>query len=399
MWLRARGWRWWVAGAVVIVVAAGLIVWRTTRGGDGSTVAAATVQVTSGTVKQTVSATGTLEPAKTADLDFSVSGTVTHVYVKAGDVVTKGQALAEVSDTSLVAARSAAQASYDAAVAQYSQDASDGASAVQLAADQTSVVSAKASLTSAKQDAADAVLRATIGGTVVSLDLSVGDVVGSSGGTGGTGATSAADTSSSSSSSAVSIASTSRFIVDGTVSADDAASVKKGMQAQVTVSGVSDTIYGTVSSVGLIAQTSSSGSAVFPVTIAVTGKQKDLYAGTSATASIIVKQRDDVVTVTSRAIQTDGDETYVNKIVDGKTVKTDVTVGEVYGATTEITKGLAAGDKVQVPGFSLPTGGSGTRTGNGGGVFGGGTSGGFGGGSFTPPAGGFGGGGFPGGNG
>jgi len=390
-----------VAGAVVIVVAAGLIVWRTSGGGGGATVAAATAQVTSGTVKQTVSATGTLEPAKTADLDFSVSGTVTHVYVKAGDVVTKGQALAEVSDTSLVAARTAAQASYDAAVAQYSQDASDGASAVQLAADQTSVVSAKASLASAKQDAAHAVLRATISGTVVSLDLSVGDVVGSSGGAGGTGATGATSAaSSSSSSSAVSIASTARFVVDATVSADDAATVKKGMQAQVTVSGVSDTIYGTVGSVGLIAQTSSSGAAVFPVTIAITGKQKGLYAGTSATASIIVKQRDDVVTVSSRAIQTDGDETYVEKLVDGKAVKTDVTIGEVYGATTEITQGLSAGDEVQVPGFSLPSGGSGTRGGNGSFLGGnGGTSGGFGGGgNFAPPAGGFGGGGFPGGN-
>jgi macrolide-specific efflux system membrane fusion protein len=382
-----------------VIVVAGLIVWRVAARGDGSTTTTATAQVTSGTVKQTVSASGTLEPAKTADLGFTVSGTVTHVYVKAGDKVTKGQALAAVGNTSLVAARTAAQASYDAAVAQYDQDGADGASAVQLAADQTSVVSAKASLASAQQDVESAVLRSTIKGTVTSLDLAVGDVVGSGGGVGGGSGTSGTSTS------AVTIASTSTFVVDGTVSADDASSVKKGMQAEVTVSGVSDTIYGTVESVGLIAQTSNSGSAVFPVTIAVTGKQTGLYAGTSATVSIVVKQRTDVITVSSRALQTDGDETYVEKIVDGKTVKTDVTLGEVYGATTEVTSGLAEGDEVQIPGFTLPSGGGGTGNGNGGGFFGGDGGGGFpagggfpgGGGNFTPPTGG-GFGSFPGGN-
>lgn len=404
--------RWLAATVAGLVVAGGVGGWLLTRGDSSSaTTGAMTVQVTSGTVKDTVSASGTIEAAKTADLDFSVSGTVTKVYVDEGDRVRKGQAIARIDDSALVATRDAAAASLTAAEEQLDDDEDADASDVQLAADQTAVVSARATLSDARQDVKDAVLRSTIRGTVASLDLEVGDVVGSgssdstgssgSSGSSGTGASSTASTGSSSSSSsdtssssAVTIVSTNRFIVDGTVSADDASKVKKGLQAEITVSGVSDTVYGTVSDVGLVAQASSSGSAVFPVTIEVTGARKDLYAGTSATATITVKQRSDVLTVTSRAIRSDGDSAYVEKVVDGATVKTPVTVGEVYGATTEITKGLKAGDTVEVPGFTVGSG-SGERGGSGGGEgFSGGGEGGFPGGGT---GGGFPGGGMPGG--
>jgi macrolide-specific efflux system membrane fusion protein len=379
-----------------------------TRGDRDSAPQALTVQASSGTVRQTVSASGTIEPAKTADLDFAVGGTVTKVYVAAGDTVTKGQALATIDDTALVAARTAAQASYDAAVTQYADDEAAGASAVQLAADQTAVLSARSDLASAVQDVKDAVLRSTIKGTVSSIDLQVGDVVsgsgsgsgssvsGGSGNAGSAGSTlSDAASTSTSSGSAVTINSSNKFIVSATVSADEATQVKKGMQAQITATGGTEPIYGTVSSVGKVAQTSSSGAAVFPITIAVTGAQKGIYAGTSATASITVKQLQNVLTVSSRAIRSSGSSTYVMKMAGGKAVKTPVKIGTVYGATTQILSGLKAGDTVQVPGITLPSGGStkggsGTRGGFGGGGGGFGGSGGF-------PSGGFPSGGFPGG--
>jgi multidrug efflux pump subunit AcrA (membrane-fusion protein) len=401
--LRRPGKRGWLALAVAaLVVVGGIGTWLLTKGDDSSAAQALTAEASSGTVKQSVSASGTIEPAKTADLDFGVSGTVTKVYVAAGDKVVKGQALATVDSSALVAARTAAQASYDAAVTQHSDDIDADASDVQLAADQTAVLSAKSELDSAVQDVKDAVLRATIGGTISSIDLEAGDVVGGSGSGGSTGGSSLSNTasSSSSSSSAVSITSTDKYIVDATVTADEASQVKKGMQAQITATGSTATIYGTVSSVGMVAETNSSGAAVFPVTIAVTGSQKDLYAGTSATASITVKQVENVLTVSSRAIQSSGDTTYVMKLVNGKAVKTTVKIGTVYGATTEILSGLSDGDTVQIPGITLPTGG-GSGSGN---NRNGGNGGGFGGGGFSGggnfPSGGFpggGAGGFPGG--
>jgi len=389
------GRRGWLALILaVVVVAGGVGTWLVGHSDGSSAAQPLTVQAASGTVKQSVTASGTIEPAKTADLDFAVAGTVTKVYVAAGDKVVKGQALAAVDDTALIAARTAAQASYDAAVTQHTEDVDDDASDVQLAADSTAVLSAKSSLDSAVQDVKDAVLRATINGTVSSVDVAVGDVVGSgsSGGSSSSGSSSTTSgttsTSSSSSTSAVTITSTNKYIVDATVSADDATQVKKGMQAQITVTGSTSTIYGTVSSVGLVAQTGTSGAAVFPVEIAVTGAQQSLYAGTSATASIIVKQVENVLTVASRAIQSSGSSTYVMKMVGGKAVKTPVKVGTVYGASTQILSGLAAGDSVQIPGITLPSS-SGNRSSNrrsgvgGYGGFGGGYGGGYGGGGFA----------------
>ncbi|MGZ4476087.1 MAG: efflux RND transporter periplasmic adaptor subunit [Nocardioides sp.] len=377
-----RGWAILIALLVIVGSGCG---WLLLHGDDAATATPLTAQASSGTVKQTVSATGTIEPARTADLDFAVAGTVTKVYVKAGDRVAEGQAIAAVDDSALIASRTAARASYDAALTQHATDVDADASDVQLAADQTAVLSAKAQLDAAIQDVKDAVLRSTIKGTVSSIDLAVGDVVSGSGsssdgsGSGGAGVSSAASTGSTTSSTAVTVTSTNAFVVSATVSADDAATVKKGMQAQITLTGASEPIYGTVSSVGLVAQTSSSGAAAFPVEIAVTGAQRSVYAGTTATASITVKQTDDVLTVSSRAIRTDAADdnaTYVMKMVGEKAVKTPVEVGTVYGSTTEITSGLSDGDTVQIPGITIPSGSGsgsgGTRTGNDGGFPGGG---------------------------
>jgi macrolide-specific efflux system membrane fusion protein len=334
----------------VLLVAGGATgAWLLTR--DTSAAASSTTAtVTSETVEQTVSADGTVEARRTRDESFQVAGTVTKVLVDEGDEVTKGQVLATVGRSALAAARNAAVTSLDAAYTQLDDDRDAGASDVQIAADQTAIVSARATLVDARQAVENATLRATISGTVTSVGIAKGDSVGSD--------AAAPDASSSeTSTSTISIVSTNAYVIDATVAAEDAGRLKEGLQAEITVTGVDDTVYGTVADVGLVAETNDSGAAVFPVTIAVTGRQKNLYAGVSATASIIVKQVPDVLTVASRALSTEGGKTYVTKVVDGEEVRTEVETGQVYGMSTEITKGLEEGDEVVVPGFTLPTGG------------------------------------------
>jgi RND family efflux transporter MFP subunit len=349
--LGGRRRRWWLVVPVVLVVGGGATgAWLLTRDPSAASTPA-TATVSTQTVQQTVAASGTVEPARSADLDFEVAGTVTGVYVKAGDKVRKNQVLARVGGSALTAARDAASASLDAAEEQLDEDEDDDASDTQLAADGTAVVAARAGLEEAQQDLDDATLRATVSGTVASVDLEVGDVV--------SGSSPSGSDDSSDSSSQVSIVSTRDFVVSATVSSADVESVTKGLQAQITPTGATQTVYGTVREVGVVAQTSSSGAAVFPVTIEVTGRHSDLYAGTSADASIIVSQRDGVLVVPSRALQTDGETTYVDKVVGEKTVRTDVQIGQAYGASTEVVSGLADGDVVQLPGLTLPGGGNG----------------------------------------
>jgi macrolide-specific efflux system membrane fusion protein len=356
-WLRGRR-RLLLLVLPALLVAAGVTsAWFLTR--DPSAAAqSTTATVTRETVKQTVSADGTVEASKTREESFEVAGTVTAVLVEEGEKVTKGEVLATVGRRALIASRRAAAASLAAAYTQLDDDQDAGASDVQVAADQTAIVSARATLADAREAVEDATLRATIAGTVTSVGISRGDTVGSETSGAGTDASDASDTSETAAGT-ISIVSTGSYVVDATVAAEDVQQVEKGMQAELTVSGRDDTVYGTVSDVGLVAQTNDSGAAVFPVTIAVTGKQQDLYAGVSATASIVVKQVPNALTVNSRALSTENGTTYVTKLVDGEDVRTEVETGGVYGMATVITSGLEEGDEVVVPGFIAPTGGSG----------------------------------------
>lgn len=343
-----------VIGVVAVLLAGAIGGWLVLRKPAAASATTTTTTVTRGTVKQTVAASGTLAAAHSDDDSFTVSGTVTKVYVSAGDRVRKGQRLARIDDESLVATRTAAASSLTAAYAQLKADRTADASDVQIASDEASISSAEAALTQADDAVDEAVLRASIAGTVTSVGISVGDAVG-----GSAGSTSSSTSGSSSSSSAISIVSGNHYVLDADLSAADATSVKKGMQASLTVTGVDTPVYGTVRSVSLVAETGDSGAAVFPVVIEVTGARKDLYAGVSADATITVKVRQNVLTVSTQAVHSDTSGTYVDKLVNGTAVRTAVEVGSTYGMQTEITSGLKEGDTVEVASFRLPSGAGG----------------------------------------
>ena len=217
------------------------------------------------------------------------------------------------------------------------------------------------------------------------------------------GSSSSSSGGSSSSSDDIVVISTSSWVVDATVGSADLASIKKGLQAQITPTGATARVFGTVDSVGIVASSdSSSSSATFPVVVAVTGSPSGMYAGASANVTIIVKQVTGVLTVPTAALHSAGGKTFVYVMNGTKQVQTFVTVGTTYGPSTQVTAGLKSGDKVAVT-RTTGTGtrnGTGTRTGGGfggggvvgGGGFGGGAGGGgFGGGTGgagTGPAGG-----------
>lgn len=363
---KARGRRGIVASAgAVVLVAAGAGGWLLLHGSESAAATVTTTTVSTETVRDTVALSGTMQPAASADLDFSVDGTVTGVLVEAGDTVEEDDPLVRVDDTALVAARQAALATLEAAQAQLEENQAAGADDTRLAADQTAVVAATSALADARADVSNATLRATIAGTVTAVTLEEGDVTGGGASAGGnnTGATTTG--------AAVSVVSTDRFVLDATVAAADADRVVDGLQVEIAVTGLSDTVYGTVSQVGRVAETSTSGAAVFSVEVEVTGTRDDLYAGTTAEATVIVEQVPDVLTVSTAALQSDGDTTYVDKVVGEATERIDVEIGETYGATTQVLAGLVEGDVVEVPGFTRGTGGTGgdegiDRTGQGG---------------------------------
>jgi multidrug efflux pump subunit AcrA (membrane-fusion protein) len=374
---RAKGKRRWaVASAIVVLlVVGGSAAWAATRNKPTAGAATTTtVTVSSSTVSQSVSTTGTIEPAHEADLSFPVSGTVTSVPVAVGDKVTKGQALATVGASELRSAVTLAKASLTAAEESLTS-ANSSSSSLQIASAKAQLAQAKSNLTAARKDLANATLRSTVTGTVASVGISRGDTVGSSNGS-GDGSGSGNGSGSNDSTSDIVVISTTSWVVDASVGSADLASVKKGMQAQITPTDSTTRVFGTVQSVGIVASSdSTSSSATFPVVIAVTGNPTGMYAGASATASIIVKQVSGVLTVPTAALHSSGGKTFVYRVRNGKQVRTDVTVGATYGISTQITAGLSSGDQVSVtttPRTGLGRTGNGTnRGGFGGGGFGG----------------------------
>jgi multidrug efflux pump subunit AcrA (membrane-fusion protein) len=385
--------RWLIVSAIGVIVLAltGFGLYQFVLKPDASaTTFTRTATASIQTVQSTVGTTGTLEPERRADLSFSTSGTVTKVYAGVGDKVEKGDVLARIDDSSLEADVAAAQADLTAAKSDLADlEDADNSTDTAIASASAQVKLKKSALNQAKTALAAAALRSTIDGTVAEVGIAKGDQVGSgssgsgSSGSGSSGSGSSGSGSSGSGSAAVTVISTDTYVVDTSVGSADLPKLKVGLQAVITPTGATQPIYGTVATVGVMASNSSSssgtsGTGTFPVTIDVTEAQKSLFAGASATVSIIVEQRDDVLVVPTAAVTTVDGKTVVQKVVDGSAVQTDVTIGETYGNLTEITKGLSNGDEVQISFARQATGTrSGSRTGNNGGFAGG--AGGFGG--------------------
>ena len=136
LWRRHR-----VISAVLVVVVlagAGVGIWAGTSGGTKApTTATETVSTT--TIRQTVSASGTLATANEADLSFSAGGTVTSVLVQPGQKVAQGQSLATISSADLAASVANAQVTLASAQSRLDSDETAAASSAQITADQQSL--------------------------------------------------------------------------------------------------------------------------------------------------------------------------------------------------------------------------------------------------------------------
>lgn len=375
--------RWLLIGLLVLLLAvAAVAAWAVFfRGSSTATTTLRTETISAGTLKQTVSASGTLDPATESDLSFSSSGTVTSVSVSAGDVVKKGQELAKIDDSELEIAYDSAKASLTEAKESLSDlEDDDSSTATAISAAKAGIKVKKNAVTQAKAALEDATMVSPIAGKVADVSIAKGDTVsgassttssGTSSSSGTSGSTST-NTASSSSTAAVTVISDGTFSVTTSVSNSDVTSIKKGLQATITATGSTDAVYGTVTSVGVVASStssstsssSSSGSATFPVTIGVTGTHKTLLPGSSATVAITVKQLTNVISVPTQAVTSTNGTTVVQKLVAGKQVATPVTLGASVGTSTVVTKGLAAGDQIVLASFRAQgSTGSGTRQG------------------------------------
>jgi HlyD family secretion protein len=114
---RRRRSRWWsVAAAIVVIVAivASVILVRS----RAAAVEYTTVPVQSGSLAQTVTASGTLNPQNTISIGTQVSGTIAEIDADFNSHVKKGQVLAKLDPTTLQASLDQAQATLAQSIAQ-----------------------------------------------------------------------------------------------------------------------------------------------------------------------------------------------------------------------------------------------------------------------------------------
>jgi membrane fusion protein, macrolide-specific efflux system len=259
--------------AILVVgasVGAWMLTWSTASAGPSYRLVPATMT----TMSQTLSSTGTIEPASTSTLSFTAAGQVTEVYAAVGQHVTAGQPLAVMSSPTLVAQVAQAQATLAGDQARLSQDEASGTSSAQLAADQASVNADQSQVDSAEQVASGATLTAPIDGIVATVGLTVGQQISGGGGGGSGGGGSGGDSGSggggsagsgsgsgdsggsgSGSTDSITVVSA-NDVIDASVNASVVGHIKAGDQATISTEGVAGPVGGTVVSIGLTADTS-----------------------------------------------------------------------------------------------------------------------------------------------
>ena len=390
-----------VAVLVAISVGAYLVI----GGGGGGTALGqtTTTTVSSGNVRSTVSASGTIESAETAGASFTTSGTVTDVLVEVGDHVREGQILARVDEASAQADLESASANASSAAAgvtsaqagvsssqsgitsaqasvtaarenlrelRHSEEATDAqiadaeaqvASArsqlqqaqasvtsanAQVAQAQASLTSANAQVEQAQEAVSDAVLRAPIAGTVVEVNGTVGQSSSTTGAT--SDATSSSDTSSTTSDTSgfVVISDMKDLQVQANFSETDTAQIRVGQRATVTLNALPDVqIKGRVIAID---ETSTTVNQVvnYGVTIELRDVPRGIRVGQTVVAEVVTGRARDVLLVPSSAVQAAGGQATVTVISNGQQVSTPVEIGLEGDQFTEIVSGLSEGDEV-----------------------------------------------------
>ena len=171
-------------------------------------------------------------------------------------------------------------------------------------------------------------LRSTIAGTVAQVDVSAGQSV---------QASSASDV--------ITVLGDEGHVLTTTLDLAKVKSVEAGQKATVTTSS-GQKLSGEVQQVGLLNQSSTSTPSYTVVLSVSEPSSGSISEGSSASASIEVASRKDVLTVPTSAVTRNGSRATVVVLSGDATRTTQVEIGAVGSDLTEITRGLSKGDTV-----------------------------------------------------
>lgn len=368
----------WVG--IVLVIGGGVSYWTLRNPANAETSSTNMIRwmtVQKGNVKQTVSLSGTLNPAK--EVSLTGSGKLISLSVNVGEKVTRGQVIAQLDTSSYTSQLQQAQAQLQMAKAKLAQvqepvsaSSGKGGTTVQnpdpnvVAQAQASVNQAQAQVNSVEQQINACTITSSISGTVlqVASPIQTQASTGTSSGNGGT------STGSENVIAVIADLSPADFVVQANVDQADATKIHAGQTADValgTNSGASLT--GKVVSISYLPQTQS-GVTTYPVTIQL-NPPKDLTTtllpGQSVSATVVENQTNNVLTLPTAAVTqmrgtsgvyiksdsssapaaSSGNSLSGNNLPSGLQFQ-PITVGLYGGNTVEIKDGLTEGEQVAV---------------------------------------------------
>ncbi len=241
---------------------------------------------------------------------------------------------AQANVAAAVAQRDAAQARLDKLLTEPTEE--------QIQTQQAAVDEARAALDEARQRLEKATLTAPISGTVTLLDVEPGMLAGAN-------------------QPVVVLSDLTTLQVDVYLSETDAARVSVGQEARVTLEAFPEVgLSGEVTYVAPTAQIES-GVALYRVTVRLEPTELTpglpARAGMTADVDIVVASRENALIIPLRAVHSEGERTYVERLVAGedgqgsqnnRVEQVDVTLGLMTDTQVEITAGLAEGDVVIV---------------------------------------------------
>lgn len=135
-------------------------------------------------------------------------------------------------------------------------------------------------------------------------------------------------------------------IVSVNLSEIDVSQVELDQKATVILDSIPDkTFTGKIVGVDRIGQ-STSGVTQYPAIIQLDSSSKQILPNMMVTANIMIDKKDNALLVPSGVIQSQGDQSYVNVLVDGKPQSVPVEVGLSSDTQIEIVSGLNEGDLV-----------------------------------------------------
>jgi len=327
-----------------------------TRGkGNGEQNSAITVS--KGDIRDVAVALGTIEVKYETSVKSTFSGVVKKVFVEIGDIVKKGDPIFEISPTptpfELASVRKDATVAKsrlenakkdierkqtlfekdlisDKEYENIQQDLQEAQSIYNLAKQRLDLMekgSAKVGGTSL-----DAIIRSPVSGTILSRNVSIGDPV-------------VPLTSYQPGTELMQIARLQDLLFKGVVDEIDVGRLEEGMKAKITVGAIPDEeVYGIIDIIAPKAW-NKEGATVFDIEIIVTEKgEKPLRVGYSATADIIIDERNDVLVIPEGAVKFEEEKTYVY-LANGE--KKEIEIGLSNGLNIEVVSGLSEGETIK----------------------------------------------------